>query len=86
MPTLRKGCKAYWDTSIGAISCEVISVYESDYLIEARFVLTESLGPYTEKEVLSDSALWVLPKECLYTRRGEHHYRVRPYEVQLDQD
>lgn len=84
-PTLRVGCLAYYDSLSGLIPCKVLSISgENGHASSEQDVtvkLTANRKAYKRGEVITQSALWVIPRDAIFKRR--YGARIGYYTVEV---
>ena len=70
---------AYLDTFSGPVPCKVTAITFPGGITRLTIQLTATRGAYKRGEILDRHPYNVIPRNCLYRRRGSKHLRVRAY-------
>lgn len=95
MKTLKTGCSAFYDTSVGLVPVKVLSVTAEEVpplfdlrhgaaraSIKVTAQVTEEYRPYKQGEVVESSSLHIVPRGAII--RGRYSSMIGAYEVVPD--
>lgn len=85
-PTLKVGCKAYFDSFAGMLPCKVLSLESRNGLIKVKFKLTikNPFGGYSPREMFEGASVGkVIPREAYIKPTKTRNGRILPYATEL---